>query len=138
MSMKLGIYGDRTPPLGQLERDVLEQLWRHDGQSAQDIQLGLAVSRQITLSAVQTTLERLTRKNLLRREKQGRSYIYKAKVSRQGLLAHMVSDLMRTLSCTDPSLSISRLIELDENVDEATLDRLEKWIDSRRQRAKES
>jgi len=136
--MKLGIYGDRTPPLGQLERDVLEQLWQRGGQSAQDIELGLAARRKTTLSAIQTTLERLTRKNLLLRDKQGRSYIYKAKVSREGLLAHMVSDLMRTLSCTDPSLSISGLIELDQNVDGATLDRLEQWIESQRKRAKET
>jgi predicted transcriptional regulator len=136
--MKLGIYGDRTPPLGQLERDVLEQLWRRAGQSAQDIQQGLAMRRKTTLSAIQTTLERLTRKNLLLRDKNGRSYIYKAKVSREGLLAHMVSDLMRTLSCTDPGLSISGLIELDQNVDGATLDRLELWIESQRKRAKEA
>jgi len=136
--MAIGIYGDRTPPLGELEREVLDHLWKYQGQAAQDVLNALSSRRQLTLSTVQSTLERLTRKNLLVREKRGRSFIYCAGISRAGLAARMVSDLMDALSHSGPALSLSGLLELDDNIDEETLTRLEHWLKARRERAKET
>lgn len=130
--MKLGIYGDRTPPLGRLERGILDSLWRRQGQSALDIYAELSTQRGITLSTVQTTLERLTRKRLLRRSKQGRSFRYHTAISRDALTARMVSDLVEALSTDDLNGAILGLLDQRDTIDEATLDRLERWIEDRR------
>lgn len=136
--MKIGIYGDRTPPLGKLERDVLEQLWTHGSQSARDVLDALSARRPITLSTIQATLERLTRKRLLSRTKLGRSYIYRAAVSRDSLVKRMVSDLQQALIAPSHTAGIAGLLELDPNVDAETLDRLERWIEGRRKQLKDA
>ena len=58
-----------APILGELELDVMESLWQLDQQTAQQV-LDTLQSRGITLSTVQSTLERLVRKQLLKRRVQ--------------------------------------------------------------------
>ncbi|MEQ9736322.1 MAG: BlaI/MecI/CopY family transcriptional regulator, partial [Algiphilus sp.] len=65
--MALRLYHKQAPPLGDLEREVMEVLW-HDGAStAQDIHEQLSDARGMTLSTVQSTVERLSRKQLVHR-----------------------------------------------------------------------
>lgn len=125
--MVFGLYRKRTPPLGDLERQMLELLWAHGASSAQQLQERLAEEHPVRLSTVQSTLERLVRKQLLEREKQGRAYRYTPALSRQMLLSRMVAELVSDLG--DPSESATLgLVELSDDVDEATLRRLEAWV----------
>jgi predicted transcriptional regulator len=136
--MKIGIFGDRTPPLGELERIVLDHLWTHGCQTSLQVHAALADRRDISQNTVQTTLERLRSKRLLQREKQGRAYGYRVTISRDGLIARMVSDLLGALSSERDGVSIAGLLDLDAPCDEATLERLERWIDQQRKSPKES
>lgn len=130
--MKFFLYGDRTPPLGRLERDLLELIWRDGAPTASALYTMLAARRAITLSTVQTTLERLTRKRLLARKKDGRGYRYRALVSRDELLGRMMTDLTDALSPSRAGIAIAALLDFDAEVDAETLDRLERWIEERR------
>ena len=71
----LGFYRrhSRTPNLGEREMAIMEVLWHAGPQSAQSIQQTL--DDPISLSTVQSTLERLHRKQLLERQKNGRAYV---------------------------------------------------------------
>lgn len=82
-----------TPTLGALELDVLEIVWGVAPTTAQAVLEQLS-RRRITLSTVQSTLERLTRKGLVDRAKQGRAYVYRPRISREQLIA----DLLRGVS----------------------------------------
>jgi len=82
-----------TPTLGALELDVLEIVWAGAPTTAQAILEQLS-RRRISLSTVQSTLERLTRKGLVTRAKHGRAYVYRPHVSREELIA----DLLRGVS----------------------------------------
>jgi predicted transcriptional regulator len=132
--MKFFLYGDRTPPLGRLERDMLELIWRDGESTASALCSMLAARRTITLSTVQTTLERLTRKRLLARTKNGRGYRYRAIISRDDLLARMMADLADALSPAGSGVPLAALLDFTAEVDAATLDRLERWIEERRRR----
>lgn len=123
----LRLYRKRAPPLGDLERDVLEFIWTNGFASAQHIHDGLLAQRNITLSTVQSTVERLVRKQLLSREKQGRAYLYGTTISRHSLLARMVAELVSELS-DSRSLAGSALVDLTQAVDEDTLIQLERWV----------
>lgn len=125
--MVFGLYRKRTPPLGDLERQMLELLWARGASSAQQLQAQLAEAHPVRLSTVQSTLERLVRKDLLTREKRGRAYRYTPALSRQALLARMVAELVSDLG--DPAESAALgFVELSEDVDEATLEGLEAWV----------
>lgn len=125
--MVFGLYRKRTPPLGDLERQMLELLWTHGASSAQQLHAQLVDEHPIRLSTVQSTLERLVRKELLAREKRGRAYCYTPALSRQTLLARMVAELVSDLGNPSDSAALG-LIELSEDVDETTLAQLEAWV----------
>ena len=75
------------------------------------------------------------RKELLTREKRGRAYSYTPALSRQMLLARMVAELVSDLGNPSESAALG-LVELSEDVDEATLTQLEVWVAATR-RARE-
>jgi predicted transcriptional regulator len=80
---------------GQLERAVLQVLWDAPGPtSARDVLAALTqrdpAQRELAVTTVLTVLDRLRRKGLVRRERDGRAHRYQASVSR----ADYVADLM--------------------------------------------
>lgn len=132
----LRLYNKSTPPLGDLERDVLEVVWAQNQASAQQVHDALSAQRPITLSTVQSTVERLVRKHLLTRQKQCRAYLYSAAVSRDTLLARMVAELVSELSDSRAPVASAGVVDLAQAVDEQTLLQLERWVADRR-RARE-
>ena len=119
-----------TPTLGALEREVMELLWAEQARDAQGVHARLEARRGITLSTVQSTLERLARKGLLSRGKQGRAFHYQATVSREELTGRLVAELVGSLSGL--AATSSGFVDLDSPVDEATLSALEAWIAAQR------
>ena len=66
--------------LGKLEREVLEQIWQHREVSVRDVYLQF--EERIAYTTLMTTLDRLYKKRLLHRRKDGRAFLYSAAVSR--------------------------------------------------------
>ncbi len=69
--------------LGKLEREVLEQAWQRREVSVRDIYL--AFEERIAYTTLMTTLDRLYKKRLLDRRKDGRAFLYSPSVSQQEL-----------------------------------------------------
>lgn len=86
-----------APILGELELDVMESLWRQAPLTAQQV-LDVLQDREITLSTVQSTLERLVRKQLLARTKSSRAFIYSPLVGREQLIGLMMQQLASRLA----------------------------------------
>lgn len=126
--MSLWTKRSRNPALGALERAVLDAVWRLGETDAQALLERFSQQRAIALSTVQSTLERLHRKQLLRRRKAGRSFLYCAQLSRDDLIGRMVSEIANELSVGRPAAAISGLLDLAQDADEASLRRLEAWI----------
>ncbi|WP_255511348.1 MULTISPECIES: BlaI/MecI/CopY family transcriptional regulator [Kribbella] len=85
--------GARTPrPLGDLERLVMEQLWAADGAlTVREVHERLAGTRDLAYTTVMTVLDRLAKKKLTERERDGKAWRYKAAAPRE----EMAADLMR-------------------------------------------
>jgi BlaI family transcriptional regulator, penicillinase repressor len=83
----------RTPrPLGDLERLVMEQLWAADGAlTVREVHERLAGTRDLAYTTVMTVLDRLAKKHLTERERDGKAWRYKAAAPRE----EMAADLMR-------------------------------------------
>lgn len=118
--------------MGQLELNVLEYVWRLGAGDAKGIQQHLDRQRRISLSTVQSTLERLARKKLLMRKKSSHAYVYEPAVTRQNLIARMIRDVVSELSNGNLEPAMSGLIDLADPLDDRTLDRLEQMIVERR------
>jgi predicted transcriptional regulator len=67
--------------LGKLERQVLDETWQRGEVSVRDIYL--AFEERIAYTTLMTTLDRLFKKRLLARRKDGRAFLYVPSVSRE-------------------------------------------------------
>ena len=72
------------PFLGDLERQVMGLLWSSEPLDAKGVHAVVGERRGISPNTVQSTLERLFRKELLAREKVGHAYVYQRRLKRQG------------------------------------------------------
>ncbi len=133
--MTFGIHLKRVPPLGRLELEVLQYVWRVGAGDAKGVQQELHLQRAISLSTVQSTLDRLYRKQLLARGKVRHAYVYTPAVTRQDLITRMVADVIGRLGGGNLNQALSGLIDLADSADESTLSRLESMIAQRRNKA---
>ena len=75
--------------LGELERGVMDQLWATDGaQSVREVHL--AIGRDLAYTTVMTVLDRLAKKGLVERERDGRAFRYRPVQSREELVAEVM------------------------------------------------
>jgi BlaI family penicillinase repressor len=81
--------------LTKLELEVMQVIWRLGSGSVGAVQTEL--ERTLAYTTVQTMLNILERKGKLRRELQGRAYVYSAKVTEAKALGQGVSDLINRM-----------------------------------------
>ncbi|NMH99385.1 BlaI/MecI/CopY family transcriptional regulator [Pseudonocardia acidicola] len=82
------------PSLGELERAVMDVLWRADGaMTAREVQDALA-TRELATTTVLTVLGRLERKSLVTRTRDGRAHHYRPVASREDHVAELMRDAL--------------------------------------------
>lgn len=110
--------------LGKLERQVIEEIWRLGEVSVRDVHR--AFDERVAYTTLMTTLDRLFKKNLLGRRKDGRAFLYSALVSREdfdrgikadvidGLLGYGADEVEPVLACIVDTISDRDRELLDE------------------------
>ena len=120
-------------PLGTLEEKVMNILWRAGPFSVREVNQRLG-EKSLAHTTVMTTLDRLFKKRLLFRTKEGNAYIYRYALSRdeyqQQLVASTVSGLMSKAANASPVLA--GFIDAAVEIDEENLTKLEALIAERR------
>lgn len=121
----------RTPVLGPREIEVLKLLWRHGSLSVQQL-LPLLSDSSLAISTLQSTLERLYKKQVVVREKVGRAFVYQACVSQSVIIGQILQDVTEQLSDGELAPVISGFIDfvVEEQVelDNEQLQRLTKSV----------
>lgn len=81
-------------PLGDLELSVMQHIWHcpHDGCLAVDVQSAMA--RPLAITTILTTLDRLFKKGILRREREGKAYRYWAGITEDQLQKKIVEGVV--------------------------------------------
>jgi BlaI family transcriptional regulator, penicillinase repressor len=82
----------RKPALTALELRIMQVIWKRGASNVSDVQAEL--EPPLAYTTVQTMLNILERKGRLKRELQGRAYLYSARVSEQKVLGQGVRDLI--------------------------------------------
>lgn len=100
----------RLPEIGKRELDALEALWANGALTAQAV-LEYMQPDAISLSTVQSTLERLNRKELVAREKVGRSFVYSAALSKQTIISRMMREMADSLTGGDVAPMVSGFLD---------------------------
>jgi predicted transcriptional regulator len=119
------------PSLGDLEVAVLETVWSSPESSAKEVHDVIGVQRGISLNTVQSTLDRLYRKQLLSRRKQSHAFRYVARVQREELVAAYIRETLGRFG-GDAAASLAAFVDATEELDDDTIDRLEAALRRRR------
>lgn len=80
------------PGLTKLELKIMQVIWKHGGSTVSSVQENL--KPPLAYTTVQTMLNILERKGKLRRDLQGRAYLYTAAVTEDKALGQGVRDLV--------------------------------------------
>jgi predicted transcriptional regulator len=122
--------------LGPLEARLLEQLWaRGHAATVRDLQLACP---QLAYTTIMTTLERLYRKRLLRRTREGRAFVYEPRCTRDELLSELVSGHVAELlgASQRSDVILSTLVRTVRQTDLALLEQLDELVQAERLRLK--
>lgn len=119
--------------LGELESDVLSVVWEMGRTTVQEVKDALEPRRALAYTTVMTVMSRLAEKGILDRGKEGRAYYYTPATSQQKVAGSLLNSLVRRLYDGATGKAIAQLLETDEKVDDAELERLEQLIHSKRE-----
>ena len=111
--------------LTKLELQIMQVIWRLGPSTVGAVQEGL--EQELAYTTVQTMLNILERKRKLRRELQGRAYVYTAALSEQKASSHALRDLIdRVFGGSSEDLVMSLL--KSKQIDAATLMKLNRRL----------
>lgn len=90
-----------APRLGDLERVVMERLWASpEGATVRDVHESLA-ARDLAYTTIMTVLDRLAKKGLVTRVREGKAWRYAAAHSQESLTAQAMRATMEQLDVDD-------------------------------------
>ena len=97
----------RRTRLGELERTIMDRLWAIDpvtpeaALSVREIHDSIAEEREIAYTTVMTVLDRLTKKGLVTRERDGRAWRYLPVSTSEELTADLLRDSLEHIESSD-------------------------------------
>ena len=115
--------------LGKLEREVLEQAWQRGEVSVRDIYR--VFEERIAYTTLMTTLDRLYKKQILARRKDGRAFLYSAAFSREefehGIREDVIDGLFDTSAGTIQPI-LACIVDTVSQRDRELLDELDRLV----------
>lgn len=139
LAMVLGRWFTRAhrAPLGELEAVLMEQLWAAGG----EVSVREAHQRhggKLAYTTVMTTLDRLYKKGLLRRRKDGRAFFYSAALTREEFAAQVARQALEFMgSYAGRGAVLSTLVDAVSEADARLLDELERLVQSKRRQERQ-
>lgn len=122
--------------LGELEAEVMGIIWERGESSVQDVKDVLAPERRLAYTTVMTVMKRLMDKGLLVRRKEGRAYLYTPADTQENIAGSLLRSFIKRLYDGATAPAIAHLLEAEDIIDEAELDRLERLIQAKRKENK--
>src|SRR5262245_64527775 len=132
--------GEAVSELGPLEREVMELIWGHTGEAAEvsvrDVHL--AFGGRLAYTTLMTTLDRLHKKGLLERRKEGRAFFYSPRFSPDEFERSVAREVINKLLGRGPDgvePILACIVDAVSEHDRALLDELDRLIKEKRRAA---
>lgn len=126
-------FAQATRVLGELEERLMELLWEEHPLSVRDVKARLGRSK-LAYTTVMTTLDRLYRKGLLARTKNGLAFFYQPAITRDDYQRRIVQAALAPLLEQGPGPVLAAFVDVAAGTDAENLARLERLIAERRRR----
>lgn len=124
--------------LGDLERRVMDVLWRCDAEcSVRDVHAHFG--RELAYTTLMTTLDRLHRKGVLARRREGRAFLYRPLFTREQFEEQVATDMIDGLlgfASGPPQPVLMSIVDAVSRRDHELLDELERLVREKRRELK--
>ena len=117
--------------LSDLQLAIMRVLWDKGEASAAQVQQALARTRKLAITTVSTLLVRLEKKGVIGHRSEGRTFIYRPRVSELEMRRHTISSVIRNLFRGNPSEVVGQILS-ERDVSEEDLARMKKLIEAAR------
>jgi len=114
-----------TPTDGELE--ILKVLWEHGPSTVREVLEELNKSRERAYTSVMTMMNLMFDKGLLRREQEGRAFVYRPVAERGTTLSELVENLVGKAFDGSPSSLVTALLDKSQ-ISEEELSEIQKAI----------
>ncbi len=131
-SLHVRTFSSATRVLGALETRVMDLLWEESPLSVRIACERLGSEHAYT--TIMTTMDRLQKKRLLRRKKDGNAFIYEPAMSRAEYQRRVVEAALTPLLEQGAAPVLAAFVEVAADLDERHLAQLEKLIASHKRR----
>ena len=121
-------------PLGKLEAAVMNVAWTHSPVTAREVCDRLTGPRERAYTTIMTTMDRLHRKGLLRREKDGMAWRYTPALGRAEFERAVADGLAAEILQAHGEAALAAFVDAAADADESLLDRLSQLIAQKRRR----
>jgi len=112
-------------------------LWELGSASAREIHTRVGAARKLVYTTTAKVLDRLHAKGLVRRERNGRAFIYRPKVARDVIERARARATLGRLLGVEPRPAIATLVDAVESLDPGMLDELARVVNARRRSRRE-
>ena len=104
---------DKEIRLGRIELQIMKVVWELGRATVHDVKEAMGRGRKPAYSTVLTMMRKLEVKGYLEHDQEGRTYVYRATVSRQAVRHGVLGDVLDRLFEGSPSLLLTSLVEQD-------------------------
>lgn len=107
----------RRARLGDLERTIMDRLWALDGSDSdaaltvRDIHESISKERDIAYTTVMTVLDRLTKKGLVTRERDGRAWRYQPVSTSEEITAQLLREGLDHIESSDRRAAMMHFLD---------------------------
>jgi predicted transcriptional regulator len=116
--------------LTEVELEFMSQLWELGEGTVRDVQDRLSVTRKLAYTSAATILRILEQKGFVTSTKQGKTFVYKATLSKDVYQSRSLKNLSEKLFGNAPAELVARLVD-DNDLSTEVLDEIRALIDKR-------
>src|SRR5256885_13028359 len=120
-----------SPELSDLQLAIMRVLWDKREASAAEVQAAMQRSRRLAITTVSTLLGRLEKKGAVSHRADGRTFVYRARVSELDMRRKAISGVIRNLFRGNPSEVVGQILS-ERDVSEEDLERMRRMIQDAR------
>jgi predicted transcriptional regulator len=121
-------------PLGELEAAVMSVVWKHSPATAREVCDRMTGRWERAYTTIMTTMDRLHRKGVLRRQKDGLAWRYQPVLSASEFDKAVADSLAGRILSANQDTALNAFVDAAASIDESLLHRLRQLIEDRTRR----
>jgi len=118
--------------LGELEKDIMEILWKNGRLSVKEVWIELLKSKKMAYTTIMTVMGRLAQKGLLLKEKEGKSYYYTPKYKKDEFMDKVSREVFLGMLENQSSKTLASFVDVLTEKDPRIIEELSKLIEEKR------